>query len=163
MTVRVSRKKRDPEQRSETPKLYERRYDTVLEKNETRKDSLDPKFKGPYLILDIRGTNIKIRTGNKERWIHANRCKLHREFGDEVPDGEPVVNGNINTESQGEDTDAGNTSSSETENEDEPEGEGQPTSDSDLALETARRYPLRDHKAKEYKDYVLGAKGPPVI
>ena len=134
--------------------------DTVLEKNETRKDSLDPKFKGPYLVLDIRGTNVKIRTGNKERWIHASRCKLHREFGDEVPDSSPVVNGNINTESQGEDTDVGNTSSSETENEDEPEGEGQPASDSDSVLETARRYPLRDRKAKEYKDYVLGAKGP---
>ena len=29
----------------------------ILERNETRKDSLDPKFNGPYTVLDSRGTN----------------------------------------------------------------------------------------------------------
>eukprot|EP00800_Vazella_pourtalesii_P010949 TRINITY_DN2656_c0_g2_i2.p1 TRINITY_DN2656_c0_g2~~TRINITY_DN2656_c0_g2_i2.p1 ORF type:complete len:269 (+),score=21.55 TRINITY_DN2656_c0_g2_i2:119-925(+) len=34
--------------------------DLILEGNETRKDSLDPKFNGPYTVLDSRGTNVKV-------------------------------------------------------------------------------------------------------
>ena len=51
------------------------RGDSILEKNETRKDALDPKFKGPYKVLDVRDTRVKIQKGRKRRWIHINRCK----------------------------------------------------------------------------------------
>ena len=53
--------------------------DLVLEKNETRKDSLDRKFHGPYEVVDLRGTSVKIQKGRKRKWIHASRCKRFLE------------------------------------------------------------------------------------
>ena len=49
--------------------------DLVFEKNETRKDSLDPKFIGPYPVSDVRGTSVKISKRNKQKWIHASRTR----------------------------------------------------------------------------------------
>ena len=83
--------------------LMFRRGDMILEKNETRKDSLVPKFKVPYLVLDVRRTSVKIRKGSKEKWIHASRCKQCRESGDTVSDGNAVNNGDVNSEPQNED------------------------------------------------------------
>ena len=53
--------------------------DLVLEKNETRKDSLDRKFHGPYRVIDVWDTSVKIQKGRKRKWIHASRCKCFPE------------------------------------------------------------------------------------
>ena len=52
--------------------------DLVLVKDETRKDCLEPIYKGPYRVLKRVGPNIKILVdGQKEKVIHLNRCKRH--------------------------------------------------------------------------------------
>lgn len=53
--------------------------DMVLLKNETA-HKLDPKYKGPYKIIDIlKNNNIKILDNkiNKEQIVHANRLKIY--------------------------------------------------------------------------------------
>ena len=46
------------------------------------KFSLDPKFNGPYNVVDVRGTGIKVQKKKKQKWIHASRCKRFYEGGD---------------------------------------------------------------------------------
>lgn len=53
--------------------------DMVLLKNETA-HKIDPKYKGPYKIIDIlKNNNIKILDNkiNKEQIVHANRLKIY--------------------------------------------------------------------------------------
>ena len=141
--------------------------DLILERNETRKDSLDPKFNGPYTVLDSRGTNVKVRKGNTRKWIHASRCKLFEDNQSiplttgssepgavvqpplgEVDTGEAPTIGTYNGQQQEEavkDTVAPGTETQDLSNEREEDV-------------PARRYPLRSRKQKEYPDYVLSVK-----
>ena len=51
--------------------------DQVFLRNESRCDSLDPLYIGPYLVTKKRKANVLLRdliTG-KEKWVHLNRCK----------------------------------------------------------------------------------------
>ncbi|KAI6661460.1 hypothetical protein LOD99_13332 [Oopsacas minuta] len=135
--------------------------DLILERNETRKDSLDPKFVGPYTVLDSRGTNVKVRKGNRHRWVHAGRCKLFEdshsipltsgpsEPGEVVraPLGEvdaPTI-GTYNEQQQEEAVEVNVDPGTETQ---DLSGEGE-------EVGPARRYPLRSRKQKEYPNYVL--------
>ena len=140
--------------------------DLILERNETRKDSLDPKFNGPYTVLDSRGTIMKVRKGNRRKWIHASRCKLFEDNHSiplttgpsepgavvqpplgEIDTGEAPTIGTYNGQQQEEavgDTVAPGTETQDLSNEGEKDV-------------PARRYPLRSRKQKEYPDYVLSA------
>ena len=109
--------------------------DMILEKNEPRIDYLDPNFKGPYLVIDVRGTSVKIRKGRKEKWIHISRCKQCRENGGTVSYGVPINNGDVHTEPQNEDAEDEKMSNIETENERELEGVEQPVSIGNSAQE----------------------------
>ena len=62
----------------------------VMERNEFRKDSLDPKFEGPYLVLDFRNASIKIQRKNKGIWVHASRCKKYDASGGVVVTTAPI-------------------------------------------------------------------------
>ena len=42
--------------------------DLVLEKNKTRNDSLDRKFHGPYKVIYVRDTGVRIQEGRNRRW-----------------------------------------------------------------------------------------------
>ena len=55
--------------------------DYVLERNESRTDSLDPKYKGPFQVMEHRGANLKIKRGRGPKWVHDNICKLYRGGG----------------------------------------------------------------------------------
>ncbi|KAI6650044.1 Retrovirus-related Pol polyprotein from transposon 17.6 [Oopsacas minuta] len=140
--------------------------DLVLETNERCKDSLDPKYKGPYTVLDVRGANVKIKKKGKLKWIHVSRCKLFKEGAQlsnnssvvvqaavaEGPEGndsgrEEQVDASCEPIGQEPSTDTTEIESS-TEAELEPDGQ-------EVLLPTQRRYPLRDRRAKKYDDYVL--------
>ena len=54
----------------------------ILKINETQRDSLNPKFNGPYKVVDVRGTGIKVQKRNIRESIHASRCKRLYEGGD---------------------------------------------------------------------------------
>ena len=67
---------------------YIRKGDTIMLRNDSKHDSLDPRYRGPYEVMDREGPNVQlhiqrevkdrngrvsIRHGNK--WVHLNRCK----------------------------------------------------------------------------------------
>ena len=53
----------------------------VLEINERCSDSLDPRYNGPFLVVDNRGSNIKVNRERGSKWIHVGRCKLYKRSG----------------------------------------------------------------------------------
>ena len=142
--------------------------DLVLEANERCRDSLDPKYGGPYVVADVRGANVKIKKGRKLKWIHVSRCKLFKE-GCQIPVTTRVVEQAANTEGPEEKDVTGGEElhdaslepieqellmdTAEIENPHQVEQEP----DEQLAEpSTQRRYPLRNRKTKKYDDYVLG-------
>ena len=127
--------------------------DLVFEKNETRKDSLDPKFIGPYPVSDVRGTSVKISKRNKQKWIHASRCKLYKEGGDVVLDDAPSAH----SENEVEDPDVGSIPGDVADDQAEDGGQSNAEND-DRGNDEERRYPVRIRKAREYKDYILCTK-----
>ena len=50
--------------------------DLVYLSNENRK-KLDPPYKGPFEVIELKGVNTKIRVGNNERIVHKNRLKKY--------------------------------------------------------------------------------------
>ena len=55
--------------------------DQVLLRNNARKDSLEPRFLGPYLVLEHKGSIVKLNLNSRHKWVHLDRCK---RFGVEV-------------------------------------------------------------------------------
>ena len=55
--------------------------DQVLLRNNARKDSLEPRFIGPYLVLYHKGSIVKLNLNSRHKWVHLDRCK---RFGGEV-------------------------------------------------------------------------------
>ena len=66
--------------------------DMVMVRNNARHDSLDPRFYGPYEVMDRKGPDVKIRipkgnkwerggelqyTRYKKKWVHLDRCKQY--------------------------------------------------------------------------------------
>ena len=66
--------------------------DMVMARNNARHDSLDPRFYGPYEVMDRKGPDVKIRipkgnkwerggevqyTRYKKKWVHLDRCKQY--------------------------------------------------------------------------------------
>ena len=39
------------------------------------KDTLAPRFDGPYRVLRQRDANVKLRLPRKEKWVHLDHCK----------------------------------------------------------------------------------------
>ena len=70
--------------------------DYVMERNETRKDSLDVKYKGPFRVVARRGTNFKIKRARGNKWVHANRYKYYSGSGggESISDRTPIYGGN---------------------------------------------------------------------
>ena len=54
--------------------------DLVLVRNEKSKDSLDPKFIGPYSVIEANNANIKVKRKRNTKWIHVSRCKLSEKW-----------------------------------------------------------------------------------
>ena len=38
-------------------------------------DSLDPKFDGPFKVIQRRNAIIQVKPKRKNKWVHLNRCK----------------------------------------------------------------------------------------
>ena len=53
--------------------------DMVMLKHSIMKDSLSPRYDGPFLVMERRGPDIKLRMTNKDRWIHPNNVKKYSE------------------------------------------------------------------------------------
>ena len=60
----------------------------VMLRNETRQDSLDPRYNGPFEVLDRKGPDVKLKIGGMirensggrrprviKKWVHLDRCK----------------------------------------------------------------------------------------
>ena len=57
--------------------------------NSARHDALDPRYDGPYEVLDKKGPDVKIRIRkqarnnrgsrirDREKWVHLDRCKVY--------------------------------------------------------------------------------------
>ena len=58
--------------------------DLVLVRNEKSKDSLDPKYIGPYRVMEAKDANIKIKRKRNTKWIHVSRCKLSEKWQSQV-------------------------------------------------------------------------------
>ena len=56
--------------------------------NETRQDSLDPRYDGPFEVLERKGPDVKLKVGKSfqegnggshrefvNKWVHLDRCK----------------------------------------------------------------------------------------
>ena len=43
------------------------------------KDSLSPRYNGPFLVIERRGPDVKLRLANKDRWVHLNNVKKYSE------------------------------------------------------------------------------------
>ena len=152
--------------------------DLVLEKNETRKDSLDRKFHGPYRVIDVWDTSVKIQKGRKRKWIHASRCKCFPESSSAIdttelkPDlpvtGKPpperaspvrelvvVSSHDITQEEASNIQSEPNVVLEEVEEGASPPRENQSTKAPVGEEDPIRRYPLRTRKQKDYQDYIL--------
>ena len=152
------------------------RGDSILEKNETRKDALDPKFKGPYKVLDVRDTRVKIQKGRKRRWIHINRCKQFTGGNNECE----TTSSTYPIAASRPPLQATAPSAAGVSDEKEQDHDRELTSTQDVPLppgaheegpqpeagnreiitqgekgETERRYPIRNRKPREYPDYIL--------
>ena len=49
--------------------------DQILLKREQRKSALEPKFDGPFRVIQRRGSIVEAKRGRMRQWIHINRCK----------------------------------------------------------------------------------------
>ena len=49
----------------------------VMLKVSARSDALEPRFEGPYEVLDRRGPDVKLKRQRKIKWHHLSRCKLY--------------------------------------------------------------------------------------
>ena len=145
--------------------------DYVFERNETRADSLDPKFKGPFRVIERRGPNLKIERRRGPKWIHANRCKLYEGVGNSIivnagvasqPEENVVVTEEIESmeSQQGDETEQDNNDNNEGIETDVSGNEGPDEVGLDAAEQPQRRYPLRARKPKVYEDYVVCVRRP---
>ena len=158
--------------------------DFIFERNETRSDSLDPKFKGPFRVMGCRGVNVKIDRGRGPKWIHLDRCKLYKGGEGQViiPSDYRINNPDRESEAKSSLEDTSGTLNEEGDSPlqrnnitvpDEPasteESEGPVSQElnrseyTHQSHEPIRRYPLRERRPKKYTDYVtLGSnpKGP---
>ena len=140
--------------------------DLVLEANERRKDSLDPKYKWPYTVSDVRGANVKIKKKGKLKWIHVSRCKLFKGGGQiptnssvvvqaaspEGPEGKDPAGSEEQLDASFEPIEQEVSDAAGIESPQEAELE---PDEQEVPPLTQRRYPLRDRRAKKYEDYVL--------
>ena len=53
--------------------------DMVMLKSNITKDSLSPRYDGPFLVIERRGPDVKLRLTNKYRWVHLNNVKKYAE------------------------------------------------------------------------------------
>ena len=158
--------------------------DFIFERNETRSNSLDPKFKGPFRVMGCRGVNVKIDRGRGPKWIHLDRCKLYKGGEGQViiPSDYRINNPDRESEAKSSLEDTSGTLNEEGDSPlqrnnitvpDEPasteESEGPVSQElnrseyTNQSHEPIRRYPLRERRPKKYTDYVtLGSnpKGP---
>ena len=51
--------------------------DQILLKREQHKSALEPKFDGPFRIIQRRGPIVETERGRRRQWIHINRCKKY--------------------------------------------------------------------------------------
>ena len=59
--------------------------DLVFLKNEARTSGLEPNFQGPFQVIRVRGVNISLRMGNREKWVHMNRVKKYESECHNIP------------------------------------------------------------------------------
>ena len=149
------------------------RGDWVFERNEKARDSLDRKFNGPYKVLDVRDTGIKVQKGRRRKWIHVSRCKQFAEgspileptssINPIVASGPPqqvTASATVDTSEMKEEN--RNQGLSSTLQKEAPAAHEEQSQADDVAVDTQeeernaiRRYPVRTRKPKEYPDYVL--------
>ena len=131
--------------------------DFILERNETRTDSLDVRYKGPFEVVARRGANLKIKRDRGSKWVHANRCKLYEGEGNDmnitipgtISEESGVTEANIEPEEPAQSEGAAEV---EVETDGTTENYGN-TEATGITIEQ-RRYPKRDRKPKSYEDYI---------
>ena len=48
-------------------------------KRNSRGDTLEPRFDGPYEVMERKGPDVKLKMRRKDKWHHLSRCKLYLE------------------------------------------------------------------------------------
>ena len=157
--------------------------DYILERNEKRVDSLDPKFKGPFLVMECKGVNVKINRRRGPKWIHLDRCKLYRggEGQIVIPNSRQMSNSDIEIECESVSHDENVEAPSEADDDLLDQGENITFPEESASTEIAeelrsqkqdsnkytavcpgltRRYPLRERRPKKYTDYVTSGSMP---
>ena len=112
--------------------------------------------------METRGVNIKIKRGNRLKWLHVSRCKLSESGKSTVATGvtrQATIAGgeeNVSAEfSQAEsDTADPELLGDATDPENEEEVEQFPILQN-INPSSQRRYPLRNRIPKKYEDYIL--------
>ena len=112
-----------------------------------RSDALEPRFEGPYEVLDRRGPDVKLKRQRKIKWHHLSRCKLYS--GDTLTLVPSRVTARPNSATEVSVSGQTNVNEANSRERAEPmEGGRKMIGSGDIP--EARRYPVRERKAREH-------------
>ena len=133
----------------------------ILLKREQRKSALEPKFDGPFRVIQRRGPILEAERSNKRQWIHIHRCKKYESGARlSIP---PMVGGSSCSTEEGPDIASGSEVEEQAPDDEEP---GYDEVEPETALQEGsntplRRYPQRSRNPKKfYLDPVPWSKVP---
>ena len=128
----------------------------VMLKVNARTNALEPRFEGPYEVIDRKGPDVKLRRRKKIKWHHLSRCKFYSERTlTLVPTTRATVGTDPIIEVSGSRQNGVNEATSRDQHEVVTTGWTRPVDkdnergDSREVLE-ARRYPVRERKTPQY-------------
>ena len=122
------------------------------------KDSLSPRYTGPYEVVERRGPDVKVRLKRRDKWVHIDNTKRFRgseDLTDLHSDETQVVS--VPTEgTNGEDQQQLQSPESlEAQQEEQDEYTTEPTGYTHASLTSIDRYPQRNRRPpKRFEDYV---------
>ena len=102
----------------------------------------------------LRAANVKIKKKGKLKWIHVSRCKLFKDGG-QIPTNSSVVVQAASEEQLDASFEPIEQEVSDAAGIESPQGAELEPDEQEVTPLNQRRYPLRDRRAKKYKDYVL--------
>ena len=129
----------------------------VMLKSGQLRDSLSPRYTGPYRVLQRRGPDIKVRLERRDKWVHVDNVKRFRgsqDSTDLLPDETQVVLIPANTD--GEEQQQRQSPESIEAEQDEQDGYANEQTDHTHVSQTfVDRYPQRNRRPpKRFEDYV---------
>ena len=128
--------------------------DRVMIKRNQAKDSLSPRFDGPFDVLERKGPNVKLRLTRRDKWVHLDHVK---RYEGPAPSLIQATSRGAALEAQLQKANQPGTSYEFDEGEQQASGmEGETVDESNEIASPERRYPERDRRPPQrFKEYVV--------